>query len=226
MLKFSILHLWNHYRRYQNYLRFGAVLLFGILPLNLSASNAVDEYYSTENSILKVEALKKIDLSNRSDDNAQVIDLLKNAMNHKSFKVVEQALLQSGKIRGFETGLEEAILSVMGNAQEKFIGNSERVIIAAYNALSEIGSEKTVKLLNKDLIDSKKIIYASAILDAMKGTNSSDHIDIISSFIAIMDNNIMSAKSAGADPILYSKYITLKKLAENVLASISEKGEN
>lgn len=226
MHKIFIFHSWYHPGRFQNHLRFGAILLFGILPLNLFALNAADEYYSTENSILKVEALRKIDLSNRSNNNAQVIELLKDAMNHKSFKVVEQALLQSGKIRGEEIGLEEAVVSVMNSAQERFNGNSERVIIAAYNALSKIGSEKTVSLLNEDLLDLKKLIYASAILDAMKNNNSGDHIDVIKSFIIMMDSKINSAKSAGADPILYSKYMSLKDQAEIVSATIIEKGDN
>lgn len=198
-------------------------LIFFSICLIMASAYATGNYYSTNNSILKVEALKRLsgEDNGRISNEAEVQTLLKDAFKDKSFKVVEQAIIQAGKLRTI--GLEVELHNIISEAEARFGGNGERVANAAFETLGYIGTVKSATLFKK-ILNSNDFIYYSAVLNAVNKNGSKEFIAPLKSFIIKMEDKISMVKAAGGDPIHYSKYQSFKAQAQWVLKVLEGEG--
>jgi hypothetical protein len=214
--------------------RMAMLCLVGLACFAQDGANPSVRFHSANNAFEKRQALREIgksvvsrqappnepgsQMSLRSTLSQADISLLQEGLNDPNPTVVEQALLQIGKLKVVE--LNNNVLNVYANANSRFQGYSERIQIDVIKAIGDMGSLDNAGFLIA-LIDHKvqspRIHEVLLSVEKLHATNAIRSINtLISDYTADLQQleNSMSGHLGKSD-----LQVTIN-IANKVLASL------
>ncbi len=206
---------------------FACVFLVQSIPAADAEAQAVlNAYNSTDNTILKRKALRRLSEGERETGSAVAQwkkDLLSQALDHQDPTVVEAAAYQIQMLQLPE--FNQRLIDLYHNATGTFANMYDnRVKIAVVNALAKTGKgdSRVFKLFQEILrpeVSNFSYIQGD-VLNAINTLNESEYLPMVESYNAFMKEAIAKKKAAGENVIKYQVLIGYSTICDNIIRKL------
>lgn len=190
-----------------------------------TALSVVNTYRSSENAIIRKNALKKLSVITfvQTDQLGPQWkrNLLKEALYDKNPIVVEEVICQIGELNIHD--LNPLLIQLFSTSEVRFRGYSGRIQIAILRTFGRIGDEEVKKLLVDFLTNDKGSFLAGKVLLTIKELNDPSLVEIVQEYSQKMDAKVAKLKAQNVDPMQYSMFLMHSELAKDIVKSFLSK---
>lgn len=204
----------------------GAFLVQSIWAAEAEATAVLNVYNSTENTIIKRNALRMLSEDARVTGEAVAQwkkDLLHDALGHKDPTVVESAVYQIKMLQMAE--FNSKLITLYYNATGAFANMYDnRVKIGVVNAFAITGKgDNNVFSLFQDILNPEKTKFTyiqGDVLNSIKLLNDPKFVTMVEKYNKYMQDAIAMKKAAGENLMMYQVLIGYSTICEDIIQKL------